>query len=86
MSKKRDKHVRQFLDNYHLLRSAADLCNDDELVWSEDFEKIRLALGKWFRYEASLGSAANRHALKIADLLIEDELDITVKWWKEDNA
>jgi len=86
VSKKRDKHVRQFLDNYHLLRSAADLCSDDELIWSEDFDRIRLALAKWFRYEASMGNSANRHALKIADLLIEDELDISVKWWKEDDA
>ena len=71
MSKKRDKHVRQFLDNYHLLRSAADLCSDDELVWSDDFDRIRLALAKWFRYEAQMGTSANNHALKIADLLIE---------------
>ena len=86
MAKKRDRHVRQFLDNYHLLRSAADLCNDDDLVWSEDFDRIRLALGTWFRYEAQMGTSANKHALKIADLLIEDELDIAVKWWKDDNA
>jgi len=86
MAKKRDRHVRQFLDNYHLLRSAADLCNDDDLVWSEDFDRIRLALGTWFRYEAQMGTSANKHALKIADLLIEDELDIAVKWWKEDDA
>jgi len=86
VSKKRDKHVRQFLDNYHLLRSAADLCNDDELVWSDDFERIRSQLAIWFRYEAQMGTSANKHALKIADLLVEDELDITVKWWKEDDA
>jgi len=86
MAKKRDRHVRQFLDNYHLLRSAADLCNDDDLVWSEDFDRIRLALGTWFRYEAQMGTSANKHALKIADLLIEDELDIAVKWWKDEDA
>lgn len=86
MAKKRDRHVRQFLDNYHLLRSAADLCNDDDLVWSEDFDRIRLALGTWFRYEAQMGTSANKHALKVADLLIEDELDIAVKWWKDEDA
>jgi hypothetical protein len=55
-----------FLSNNQELRAAAELINDDNLVWDEDFEGIRKDLATWLLDEARKGNHANTYALTIA--------------------
>jgi hypothetical protein len=55
-----------FLSNNQALRAAAELINDDNLVWDEDFEGIRKDLAAWLLDEARKGNHANAYALTIA--------------------
>lgn len=61
--------VKLFLSNSHELRAAAQLIDDDNLVWDEDFEGIRKDLAAWLLDEARKGHHANRWAMRIAKSL-----------------
>jgi len=74
---RKPEHVKQWDRAYAKLSTAAGLLLDKNLIWSEDMESIRKPLGKALRSEASLGSHANAHLLKVADALINEEWDIS---------
>lgn len=80
------KNDKEYVRDHLLLKSAADLLLDKGLVWSDDFERIRLQLALWLKYEAQYGHKANPRAIRMADQLMEEEYDLTTKWWKEDDA
>ena len=54
-----------------VLLEAADLL-DSNLVWSDDFEQIRLSLGLWLRAESVKGEQASMFAGLIAEKLVAD--------------
>ena len=58
--------VKLFMSNNQELRAAAELINDDNLVWDADFEGIRKDLAAWLLDEARKGNHANPFALTIA--------------------
>lgn len=60
---------RLFMSNNQELRAAAELINDDNLVWDEDFEGIRKDMAAWLLDEARKGNHANTFALIIAKKL-----------------
>jgi hypothetical protein len=61
--------VKLFMSNNQELRAAAELIDDDNLVWDEDFEGIRKVLSAWLADEARKGNHANAFALDVAKLL-----------------
>lgn len=56
---------------------AAGLLESD-LVWSEDFEAIRLDLAEFLRSKADLGSANHPALISLVQKLLADENDLTV--------
>lgn len=68
------------MKDYNLLTAAANLCLDESLVWSDDFEQIRKDLGKWLLFEAGSSYSLEREtvpqALDIAKILTKDEHEL----------
>ena len=62
---------------YTKLTIASELLLDDNLVWDHDFDKIRVQLGMFMKSEITKGLGASSWALKIADILLEEEWDIS---------
>jgi len=62
---------------YTKLTIASELLLDNNLVWDSDFEKVREPLGLFLKAELSKGLGADPWALKIADILLEEEWDIS---------
>ena len=56
---------------------AAGLLEAD-LVWSNDFNSIRLPLAKYLRVVAGLGSANNPALIDLVQNLLEEENDLSV--------
>ena len=65
---------RRIEDNF---KQAAGLLRHD-LVWSEDFESIRLDLADFIEAQASHGAANSQALLKVVDGLLATENDISV--------
>lgn len=68
------------MKDYALLTAAANLCLDESLVWSDDFEQIRKELGKWLLFEGGKAYALQDEpipqAIDIAKLLTKDEHEL----------
>ena len=62
---------------YIKLSIASELLLDKNLVWDPDFEKIRKPLGLFMKSEIAKGLGADPWALKMADILLEEEWDIS---------
>lgn len=62
---------------YTKLTIASELLLDNNLVWDPDFERVRKPLGLFLKSEISKGLGADHWALKIADILLEEEWDIS---------
>ena len=58
-------------------RQAAGLLRHD-LVWSDDFESIRLDLADFIQAQASNGAANSQALLKVVDGLLATENDMSV--------
>ena len=65
---------------YANFRQAAGLLRDPNLVWSADLDCIREELAEYIESKASLGSGNSPYLIKVVDILIADENDITVDW------
>ena len=65
---------RRIEDNF---KQAAGLLRHD-LVWSEDFESIRLDLADFIQAQASNGAANSQALLKVVDGLLATENDMSV--------
>ena len=65
----------EFLRAYADMKQAEGLLRDKSLVWSNDFDTIRVDLADLLRYEAAAGHFANRNTLNIARTLINDEFE-----------
>jgi hypothetical protein len=61
-----------FLSNYKLLKAAIDLLDDDNLVWSADFECIRKHLSAMLTDQARVANHASVHALRLAKELTRE--------------
>jgi hypothetical protein len=68
------------MNNYNTLINASYLLDDENLVWSDDFEQIRKELSKWLIYEAACSYSLDRNpvvqALSIATQLLKDEHEL----------
>ena len=65
---------RRIEDNF---KQAAGLLRHD-LVWSDDFESIRLDLADFIQAQASNGAANSQALLKVVDGLLATENDMSV--------
>ena len=65
---------RRIEDNF---KQAAGLLRHD-LVWSNDFESIRLDLADFIQAQASNGAANSQALLKVVDGLLATENDMSV--------
>jgi len=63
---------------YADFKQAAGLLDDDNLIWSEDFNNIRRDLARYISAKATLGAGNNPHLIQIVQTLIADENDITI--------
>lgn len=63
---------------YADFKQAAGLLDDDNLVWSNDFDNIRRDLARYISIKATLGAGNNPHLIQIVQTLIADENDITI--------
>lgn len=61
---------------YVALQQAIELLGAD-LIWSEDFEVIRVQLRMWLQDESKRG--ANRYAIAIAEALVAIDDDISIR-------
>lgn len=71
MSKNSEK---AFLSNYKLLQAAIGLLQDDNLVWSSDFDNIREHLTAMLVDQARVANHASVHALRLAKALMREEI------------
>jgi hypothetical protein len=55
------------------LKKAHKLLSDDNLVWDNDFEQIRLPLAKAMKSHSSLGLKADVDLIRIARILTKDK-------------
>lgn len=62
-----------FLSNYKLLTTAVKLLQDDNLVWSDDFEAIRHNLALMLTDQARTANHASVYSLRLAKELIKGE-------------
>jgi len=53
------------------LLTAAQLLRDRNLVWSSDFEAIRINLASWLSAEADFMTAHRPHAVRVANEIID---------------
>ena len=65
---------------YTNFRQAAGLLRDPHLVWSADLDCIREDLADFIDSMAELGSKNSPYLIKVVDLLLADENDVSVKW------
>jgi hypothetical protein len=68
------------MKDWELITAAANLCLDESLVWSDDFEQVRQVLGKWLLFEAgssyALQDAPIWQAVELAKILTKDEHEL----------
>jgi len=69
---------KQFHRDYTNMKQAEGLLRDDNLVWSEDFNYIRLALADLLGKEAAMGHYARPETKKLALLLLDVENDLSI--------
>ena len=68
------RHSEQtFLSNYKLLNAAVKLLQDDNLIWSSDFEAIRHNLAMMLTDQARTANHATVYALRLAKELTKGE-------------
>lgn len=65
---------------YANFRQAAALLRDRNLVWSADLDCIREDLAEYLEVKAGLGVGNNPHLIRIVDILLADENDLSVEW------
>lgn len=63
---------------YADFKQAAALLDDDQLVWSADFDSIRKDLARYLETKASLGVGNNPHLINVVQSIIADENDIAI--------
>ena len=63
---------------YADFKQAAALLDDDQLVWSADFESIRKDLARYLEVKAGLGVGNNPHLINVVQSIIADENDIVI--------
>jgi len=73
----------KFGANYQLLSDAVHLLDDENLVWSSDFELIRQPLSAWLATEARHAWKSNQNALKIAKILTTGQDQVMIMAWLE---
>lgn len=68
------------MKDWELVTAAANLCLDESLVWSDDFEQVRQVLGKWLLFEAGSAYALQDEpvwqAVALAEILTKDEHEL----------
>lgn len=61
---------------YKLIRTkfieAANLLDDDNLIWSADLDSIRKDLANYLRDRAELGERNSQHLINVVDRFIAD--------------
>lgn len=65
-----ERVVNDFLQAAGLLKS--------DLIWSSDFDDIRLPLAEYIQVKAPLGLANHPALIEIVQALLKDENDLTV--------
>ncbi len=70
------KYKRNAIRDQNNCKIAAALIADKNLVWSEDFERIRLGLVELLNREA-VNVQPDRAIVQLANTLLEDEYDLT---------
>ena len=53
------------------LLTAAEFLRDRNLVWSQDFEAIRIDLASWLSSEADFQTAHRPHAVRLANEILD---------------
>ena len=66
-----------FKRHYADIKQAEGVLLDRNLVWSADFDAIRIPLAELFRSSASMGHYAHPAILQLARIIIADENDLT---------
>ena len=61
-------------------RQAAALLRDRNLVWSADLDCIREDLAEYLEVKAALGVGNNPHLIRVVDILLADENDLSAPW------
>jgi hypothetical protein len=70
------KYKRNAIRDQNSCKIAAALIADKNLVWSDDFERIRLDLVELLNREA-VNVQPDRAIVQLANTLLEDEYDLT---------
>lgn len=65
---------------YANFRQAAGLLRDPNLVWSADLDCIREELAEFIDSQAGLGTKNSPWLIKVVDILLADENDVSVQW------
>ena len=65
---------------YANFRQAAALLRDRNLVWSADLDCIREDLAEYLESKAGLGVGNNSHLIRVVDILLADENDLSAPW------
>ena len=73
----------RFGANYQVLSEAIYLLDDNNLVWSSEFELIRQPLSAWLANEARHAYKSNQNAIKIAKLLTAGQDQAMIMDWLE---
>jgi hypothetical protein len=68
---------------YANFRQAAALLRDRNLVWSADLDCIREDLAEYLESKAGLGIGNNPHLIRVVDILLADENDLSVPWTRD---
>lgn len=69
---------KQFHRDYTTMKQAEALLRDNNLVWSADFDSIRIALADLMAREASMGHYARAEVRELAHTLLSAENDLTI--------
>jgi hypothetical protein len=73
-----DLFAKRLKRDYADIKQAQGVLLDRNLVWSEDFDSIRLALAELLGSSASMGHYAHPAIRKIAQILIATDNDLTI--------
>ena len=69
---------KRFLRNYANIKQAEGVLRDRHLVWSPDFEAVRVPLAELMSASASMGHYAHPAILQLAEAIIATENDFTI--------
>ena len=69
---------KRFLRDYANIKQAEGVLRDRHLIWSPDFESVRMPLAELMSASASMGHYAHPAILKLAAAIIATENDLTI--------